>query len=141
MEARDPELKKDLNATLHARGELGPEYESELVDSFLEKLDGAVDRRVRRQLAESQMVVARGSRPPGAREGCGDSFGDRYGFGIISLVLAVPLSAIGAGVAGLPGLIVSWIGIVGVNAVHGSGRAPWSSSQRREKSRQTSEWD
>ncbi|WP_030544035.1 hypothetical protein [Streptomyces albus] len=142
MEARDPELKKELDATLHARRELGPEYESELVDSFLEKLDGAVDRRVRRQLAESQMVVARGSRPPGARGGGGESFGDRYGFGIISLVLAIPLSGIGAGVADLTGLVVSWLGIIGVNiAVHGGGRAPWSRDRRAEKSRQTSEWE
>src|SRR5690349_18181484 len=63
MEARDAELKKELDATLHIRKELGEEYESALVDSFLEKvgqrLDGAVDRQVRRQLAEQQMVAAR----------------------------------------------------------------------------------
>ncbi|MFC9459480.1 hypothetical protein ACFT16_27715, partial [Streptomyces sp. NPDC056983] len=68
MEARDAELKKELDATLHARRELGEEYESALVDSFLDKveqrLDGAVDRRVRRQLAEQQMVVARGGGGP-----------------------------------------------------------------------------
>jgi len=65
MDARDPELKKELNATLQARRELGEEYESALVDSFLEKvdqrIDGAVDRRLRRQLAEQQMVSARGA--------------------------------------------------------------------------------
>ena len=66
MDARDTELKKELNASLQARRELGEEYESALVDSFLEKveqrLDGAVDRRVRRQLAERQLVVARNDR-------------------------------------------------------------------------------
>ncbi|HET6859231.1 MAG TPA: hypothetical protein VFH94_19355, partial [Streptomyces sp.] len=97
MEARDPELKKELDATLHARRELGPDYESALIESFLEKvdqrLDGAVDRRVRRQMAEQQMVVARG----GSRHSEeGPGFGERFGFGAISLVLAVPLSAIGA---------------------------------------------
>jgi hypothetical protein len=105
----DAELKKELDATLHARRELGEEYESALVDSFLEKveqrLDGAVDRRVRRQLAEQQMVVARGTRSP---EGASDSWGERFGFGIVSLVLAVPLSAIGGSVAHLPGLLVAW---------------------------------
>src|SRR6201999_1211249 len=59
MDARDTELKKELNATLQARRELGDEYESALVDSFMEKvdqrIDGAVERRVRRQLAEQQM--------------------------------------------------------------------------------------
>ncbi|MFF1448803.1 hypothetical protein ACFVYF_11715 [Streptomyces sp. NPDC058274] len=117
MEAPDAELKKELDATLHARRELGEDYEPALVESFLEKveqrLDGAVDRRVRRQLAEQQMVVARGARSPQSA----DSWGERFGFGIVSLVLAVPLSAIGGGVAGLPGLLVAWVGIVGVNAV------------------------
>ncbi|MDL2077501.1 hypothetical protein QNN03_13740 [Streptomyces sp. GXMU-J15] len=117
MDARDTELKKELNATLHARRELGEEYESALVDSFLEKvdqrIDTAVERRVRRQMAEQQMVVARGERSPKPT----DSFGERYGFGIVSLVLAIPLSGIGAGVAHLPGLLVAWAGIVGVNVV------------------------
>ncbi|MFF3938814.1 hypothetical protein [Streptomyces phaeofaciens] len=117
MDARDADLKKELDATLQARRELGEEYESALVDSFLEKvdqrIDGAVERRVRRQFAEQQMVAARDSRSSRAT----DSWGERFGFGIVSLVLAIPLSAIGAGTGHLPGLIVSWIGIVGVNAV------------------------
>jgi hypothetical protein len=118
----DPDIKKELNATLQARRELGEEYDSALVDSFLEKvdqrIDSTVDRRVRRQLAEQQMVVARGSRParPGAASGSGmDTWGERYGFGVVSLVLAIPLSGIGAGTAHLPGLLITWAGIVGVN--------------------------
>ncbi|MFJ8534398.1 hypothetical protein [Streptomyces sp. NPDC093591] len=117
MDARDTELKKELNATLQARRELGDDYESALVDSFMEKvdqrIDGAVERRLRRQLAEQQMVAARGARSPKAT----DSFGERFGFGIVSLVVAIPLSGIGGGVAGLSGLLVTWTGIVGVNVV------------------------
>lgn len=117
MDARDAELKKELNASLQARRELGEEYESALVDSFLEKvdqrIDGAVERRVRRQLAERQLTVARDARSPRVT----DSWGERFGFGIVSLVLAVPLSAIGGGVGNLPGLLVTWLGIVGVNVV------------------------
>ncbi|BCL20943.1 hypothetical protein GCM10017668_27860 [Streptomyces tuirus] len=117
MDARDTDLKKELDATLHARRELGEEYEPALIESFLEKLDqridGAVERRVRRQLAEQQMQAARDSRSPKVT----DSWGERFGFGIVSLVLAVPLSAIGGGVARLPGLLVAWAGIVGVNVV------------------------
>ncbi|MEV7284167.1 hypothetical protein AB0O01_06300 [Streptomyces sp. NPDC093252] len=115
MDARDADLKKELNATLHARRDLGEEYESALVDSFLEKIDqridGEVERRVRRQFAEQRMTAARDSRSPAAT----DSWGERFGFGIVSLVLAIPLSAIGGGVADLPGLLVAWAGIVGVN--------------------------
>lgn len=118
MEASDAELKKELDAALHARRELGEEYDSALVESFLEKveqrLDSTVDRRVRRQFAEQQVAVARGSRPAQSESG----FGERFGFGIVTMILAVPLSAIGVVNAHLPGLIATWVGIVGVNMVH-----------------------
>ncbi|MFF7470613.1 hypothetical protein [Streptomyces sp. NPDC008092] len=114
-DVHDTELKKDLAATLHARRDLGPEYESELVDSFLEKIDQridtAVERRLRRGLAEQQMQAARGARRPKSA----DSWGERFGFGIVSLVLAIPLSAISGAFGGMTGLIAAWIGIVGVN--------------------------
>ncbi|GAA2495722.1 hypothetical protein [Streptomyces gobitricini] len=122
MEARDTELEKELDVTLQARRELGAEYEPALIESFLEKLDqrldATVDRRVRRQLAEQQMIRARGARPGGAGAVVGENFGERFGFAIVSLILAVPLSGIGVGAAGLGGLIVTWAGIVGVNAAH-----------------------
>ncbi|MFF9060109.1 hypothetical protein ACIRPQ_15045 [Streptomyces sp. NPDC101213] len=140
MDARDTELKKELDAALQARRELGEEYESALVDSFLEKvdqrIDGAVERRVRRQFAEQQMVSARGGRPSGAT----DSWGERFGFGIVSLVLAIPLSGIGAGAAGLPGLMVSWIGIVGVNVVQAARTNPGLFGRRRGSS-QDGDWE
>ncbi|MGV9879047.1 hypothetical protein [Streptomyces sp. NPDC003006] len=139
MEARDAELKKELDATLHARRELGEEYDSALVDSFLgkieQRLDGTVDRRMRRHLAEQQMVVARGARPSGGS--ALDSWSERFGFGVISLILAVPLSAIGVANAGLTGLFVTWAGIFGVNAVHAVRGAGFG---QRRKGR-TSEWD
>ncbi|MER6273553.1 MULTISPECIES: hypothetical protein [unclassified Streptomyces] len=115
-DVHDTELKKDLAATLHARRDLGPEYESELVDSFLEKIDRridtAVERGLRRGLAEQRMQAARGA---GRTRGT-DSWGERFGFGIVSLVLAIPLSAISGAFGGVTGVIVTWIGIVGVNA-------------------------
>ncbi|MFI9050097.1 hypothetical protein [Streptomyces sp. NPDC053427] len=124
MATHDPELRKECDAILQTRKELGPEYEPELLESFLEKLESSVDQRVRRQLAEQQIQVARGTRP--ARRGGGgwggpDGFAARFGFATVSLVLAVPLSAIAAGTVGMPGLLVSWAGIVGVNAVHSAG--------------------
>ncbi|MFI6688812.1 hypothetical protein [Streptomyces sp. NPDC050485] len=130
---RDAELKKELDATLQARRELGPEYESALVDSFLEKVeqrvDGSVDRRIRRQLAEHQMVVARGGSP--SRSGSDSRFGERFGFAMVSLVLAIPLSAIGVANAGLEGLVVTWLGIVAVNGVHAAQAWPWLQRRRR----------
>ncbi|MFI1032380.1 hypothetical protein [Streptomyces sp. NPDC020951] len=135
MDAQDADLKKELDATLQTRRELGEEYESALVDSFLEKvdqrIDAAVERRVRRQFAEQQMVAARGARSPRPT----DSWGERFGFGIVSLVLAIPLSAIGAGTAHLPGLLVSWAGIVGVNVVQAARSHPGLFGHRRQTSK------
>ncbi len=82
---------------------------------------------MRRQLAEQQMATARDSRSPRPT----DSFGERFGFGIVSLVLAVPLSAIGGGVADLPGLLVAWAGIVGVNVVQAARTTPGLFGRRR----------
>ncbi|MCF3960737.1 hypothetical protein [Streptomyces fuscigenes] len=130
MDTHDPELKKELNATLQARRELGEDYDSALVDSFLEKveqrLDGAADKRVRRQLAEQQLVVARGASQARTHDG----FAERYGFGIVSLILAVPLSGIAGSLGGLPGLIAAWLGIVAVNTVHSTRFWPWGRTRR-----------
>ncbi len=141
--ARDPELKKDLDATVDARRELGADYEAALVESFLEKveqrLDATVDRRVRRQLAEQHMTVTRNSSRR-ARTASGDSgFGERFGLAVVTLVLAVPLSAIAVANAGLLGLIVCWLGIFGVNAVHSTWRAPWSEGRRNRAG--ASDWE
>ncbi|MFF8913782.1 hypothetical protein ACF08M_10750 [Streptomyces sp. NPDC015032] len=138
METRDPELKSELDATLHARSELGSDYESALVESFLEKveqrLDTTLDRRVRRHLAEQQVSVARGTHTPQPM----GNFGERYGFGIISLILAIPLSAIGSAAAHTTGLVVTWVGIIAVNAVHAARSWPWF--QRRPR-RTESDWE
>lgn len=118
MSAPDPDLKNDLDAAVQARKELGDGYESALVDSFLEKveqrIDATVDRRVRRRLAEQQLVITGGSatgQSGGEQRGPGPAFG----MGALSLVLAIPLSGIAAGTVGFAGLLVAWGGIVGVN--------------------------
>ncbi|RFU87858.1 hypothetical protein DY218_04545 [Streptomyces triticagri] len=140
MDAPDPELKKELDATLHTRRDLGEEYDSALIESFLEKvehrIDTTIDRRVRRQVAEQQMNAARDARSGRPSE---DSWGERFGFGVVSLVLSVPLSAIGAVNAGLAGLIVTWAGIVGVNAVHARLRFPRFGESRGRDS--ASDWE
>lgn len=43
---------------------------------------------------------------------------------IISLGVAIPLTAIAAGVSGLPGLVIVWIGLVLLNVAFGASRRP-----------------
>ncbi|WP_129842247.1 hypothetical protein [Streptomyces sp. RFCAC02] len=117
---RDPDLRTDLDAALQTRKELGEAYEAELVDGFLEKVeqrvDATVDKRVRRQLAEQQMVIARGGRPQTPDQYRGP--GSEFVLAAISLVLAIPLSAIAAANSGLNGLLTCWAGIVAVNGFY-----------------------
>ncbi|WP_405582369.1 hypothetical protein [Streptomyces sp. NBC_01190] len=118
MDARDPELNKEFAATVQARKDLGAEYESELVDSFMDKVtervDSHVEQRVRRELAEQQTSSARADRRPIGPPQPSAWFA-RYGFAGFTMIAAIPLSAIGAVQAGTPGLFITWAGIVGVN--------------------------
>lgn len=135
----DAELKKELDATLHARRELGEEYESALVDSFLAKveqrLDGAVDRRVRRQLAEQQMVVARGSRSP---QGATDSWGAlRFRDRVTGPGGPSVRDRRRPGASARP--VGRLVGIVGVNVVQAARVTPNFFGRRRAKS--DSDWE
>jgi len=150
MTAPDHELHKELHATLQARKELGPEYESELIDSFLEKaaqrLDSQVESRVRRELAQNQTAGARVATRGAPRRTAGgdpENRNRRFGLASVSLVLAVPLSAIATVNAHLPGLIVCWAGVVGVNVAHSlSGALGGRIAERRgREERRTSDWD
>ncbi|WP_432746693.1 hypothetical protein H7827_19175 [Streptomyces sp. JH002] len=138
----DPEPAHDLDAAVQTRpqtssggapGEPGSTYESALIESFLEKVEQRIDAtvdmgappdevwgRVRRQVAEQQMVVARGGQPEGIQRSGSVLEGPAGAFAlaVVSLVLAVPLSAIAAANLGLAGLVVCWGGIVGINACY-----------------------
>ncbi|MEU9475316.1 hypothetical protein [Streptomyces sp. NPDC048191] len=133
-ETRDVDLKKDLDATVRARRDLGDDYDSALVDSFLEKveqrIDDVVDRRVRRHLAEERMESARGARRPKDA----DTWAERFGLAIVSLVLAIPLTAVAGGVAGTVGTIAAWLGIVGVNFAQAVRLNPGLLAGRRDRS-------
>jgi uncharacterized membrane protein len=123
MDARDPELNKELSATLQARKDLGEEYESALVDSFMDKVaervDSRVEQRVRRELAQQQTSFARADRQP-IQPPSNPRFA-RHGFAGFTMVLAIPLSAIGAVNAHATGLFITWAGIVGVNLAQSLG--------------------
>ncbi|WP_224278796.1 hypothetical protein [Streptomyces sp. LS1784] len=117
MDTRQDELRRDLDATLQARKELGKEYEDALVDSFMKRLDDRLDARVKRSVAERMDDYEPRShhRDHPRRSG----FGKRSstGLAVTSLVLGIPLTAIAGSPdsGGFAGLVVCWAGIVGVN--------------------------
>lgn len=100
----DKRLRDDLQATLDARRDLGPEYETALIDSFVERLDATIAARVRSELHHQDPVRAKGRHPSAPM----------VPIVLGSLGIGVPLTAIAAS-AGGPGLLVAWLSIVVIN--------------------------
>ncbi|AUG77593.1 hypothetical protein CFP65_2774 [Kitasatospora sp. MMS16-BH015] len=96
------ELRAELDAAVQTRKELGKEYEAEVIDSFLTKLDAQLDVKIDSRLAAEEPRRKGGNSPQQKLQG-------------LSLMMAIPLSGIAGGTGGLTGLIVCWAGIVGVN--------------------------
>jgi hypothetical protein len=99
------EVRKDLRAAVAARQELGPEYENEIIDSFLEKLDA---RDVQRRVGSLPEPAPR--RHPSRETDPGG-----LALAIVSIVAAIPITAIAAGMIGPFGVLIAWIGLVSIN--------------------------
>lgn len=105
-------LGRDLEATVAARADLGREYEPALVESFLERIDAQVEKRVQTELKARR------------RDEKAGGFDKELVYATMGI--GIPLTAIAGGIADLPGIIVAWAGIVGVNLA-----AAWGSRRRR----------
>jgi hypothetical protein len=91
------ETQKELDATLAARRELGPEHDEQLVAGFLDRIEKEIDRRVNQRLAERGPARKRASALHPA-----------------NLALCIPLVAIAGGIGGVAGLIVAFIALATV---------------------------
>ncbi len=102
------DLGQELEATIESCRELGPEYESLLVEAFLERLDRSLDER---------LVTQGGSAPAGQPTPQPAFTNEMVGAFALTLSLGIPLSAIGGEQAGLlaiwGALAVIWLGILG----------------------------
>ncbi|HEX5917106.1 MAG TPA: hypothetical protein VFY76_04590 [Nocardioides sp.] len=102
----------DIEAALAARRELGARYDAELVDGFAERIERTVERRVaeRGELQQRRTAGLEGARIR------------QFVLGVISVGVGVPITIVPTvavdGAAGLPAVVVAWLGIVGVNAAH-----------------------
>lgn len=100
--------RRDVEALLATRQELGQGYDAALVDSFADRIDRVVAERT------SALEDRRDGEERHRREGATRQFV----LGIISLGTGIPITAIAATQADVAGLVVAWLGIVGVNAAH-----------------------
>ncbi len=96
--------REDMESLLAVRQEMGAGMELALVDSFAEKIIA----EVRRQTQQQQQVQERHQK--------GD--GGQLALGIVSLVMAIPLTAIAFGSGSAWMLVVCWIGIAIVNVAY-----------------------
>jgi hypothetical protein len=92
------ELKRDLQATLAARREIGPDYDEHFIDALVEKLTTQTQQL---QKASTRAV----QRPP---------HDQRLALAICSLVFGIPLVAIGTSFGAL-GFIAVCLMVVGIN--------------------------
>ncbi|MCG5213692.1 hypothetical protein [Streptosporangium sp. KLBMP 9127] len=100
--------RDELRATVEAARELGPEYESALVESFVDKVDAAIAARVHSEV--NARLGPSPPPPPPAKSG-----NEALWTALISMGLGIPLTGIAAGTSGTIGLLVSWTGIVLIN--------------------------
>jgi len=108
--------RDEAEAALQTRRELGSEYEPAIVDSFVDRIDKAIERRVADHVArriEDSDQMAKVQAKAHA-----DTAGHRLALAIVSLALSVPLTAIAASsTAGIEAIVLIWVAIVLVNAI------------------------
>jgi hypothetical protein len=117
--ARNEETRRDVEAALGARRELGFEYEEAIAAGLLDRVNQLALMRASEIRREAERVDQVAEAEKASRT-------HRFVLGIVSLGVGVPISAISATTVepGLLGMVVAWAGIVGVNvaAAINSGR-------------------
>ena len=110
---------RDAQAALAARMELGPEYTEHVAEGLAERVEqlAAIRAGELRYEAEVANSTSRSDQSGRVRQ---------FVLGIVSLTVGIPITAIAATNTdpGLLGVAVSWLGIVGVNAVHARANRP-----------------
>jgi hypothetical protein len=84
----DAETRRELEATVEARRELGPTHDDDLIDAFLERLD--------RRLADRGTDAVRSDKQRRAHQ---------KEMTLGAMAISIPLIAIAGGIAGLAGII------------------------------------
>ncbi|GAA0227895.1 hypothetical protein GCM10009527_025380 [Actinomadura nitritigenes] len=100
--------REDLAAALAARRELGPDYDAAFIETVVDRIEEALDARPAAPAPRRRPRVPRPS-------GDGD-----HGLllAVLSMVAAIPLSAIAAVNAGGLGLFLAWSAIVLINIAY-----------------------
>ena len=107
----------EIRAAAETHRELGPDYQSAVIESFLDKVGREIDARVDARVAASRPPAYQAPVPAKAT-------GDRSAFAlaICSMAFGIPLTAIAVGVgmhpAGLGAVLVIWVAIAVINVAY-----------------------
>jgi hypothetical protein len=104
------ESRREAEAALAARRELGLDYEEQIAAGLAERVEQAVWHRQAEYSQRTKIELEHIKDDRKAR-------GQRFALSIVSLGTGIPMTAIAASETGLLGVAVTWGGIVGVNAV------------------------
>ncbi|MEY9212619.1 hypothetical protein NI17_004770 [Thermobifida halotolerans] len=102
----EPVPRDEIAASLKTSRELGPDYDDAVASALAERLDQTIAQQVSAQI---DARIQAGALPNG-RGVRGNTV--RMVMAIVSLGVAVPLTAIGAGIAGSAGMLVAWVGVL-----------------------------
>jgi hypothetical protein len=107
------EIRRDSEAALAARMELGPEYTEYVAEGLAERVEDLAEARA----AELRQQAEQANRVLAAEQ---SGRGRQFALAIVSMVMGIPITAISASEVdpSIIGIAVSWAGIVGVNWVH-----------------------
>jgi hypothetical protein len=115
----------EVRAAAETHSELGPDYSSAVIESFLDKvgkeIDARVDARVAGARPAAMPMAPYPAQPPAPSSGRGSVFA----LAVVSMVLGIPLTAIEAGFHyGIAGLVVIWVALTAINVVYGLHNRP-----------------
>jgi hypothetical protein len=107
------EMRRDAEAALAARMELGPEYTEYVAANLAERVEELAEERA----AELRHQAELADRAQAAEQ---TGHGRQLALAIVSMVMGIPITAISASEVdpSIIGVAVSWAGIVGVNWIH-----------------------
>lgn len=112
-----PSLTPDeIRAAAETHRDLGPDYQSAVIDSFLDKVGREIDARVDARVAAQQHMPAAPAKRAAAREP------SAFVLAVVSMAFGIPLTAIvavaGSNPVGLGGVLVIWFAIAVINVAY-----------------------
>lgn len=120
--------RDEAEAALQTRHDLGRDYEPSVVDSFVERIDGVIERRVGDEVAKR--LGDTGAHAQALAKAASERANHRLALAIVSIVMgtlttataiifmSIPLAgiALGAG-TGMSAIVLIWVAILAINLV------------------------